>query len=232
MFRGSRSRELRGPVACGSGPDLDICPKFRYFLDLRREERNSRSHFRSSHLARSESPAVPLRILTLCTGNAARSVMLGYMLTTLAEVNGIDWSIRSAGTHVAEGSAMSSRTREALLRIPELADLPFGAHRGHQLTIEDLDWAHVVLASEALHVVFVRRHYPEATTKTVLFGQFLRAAPLDEPLVHQVTYVSSQVPDSAFNIEDPAGRDQLAYDQCASTLWDMAQVFAARVRAS
>ena len=63
-----------------------------------------------------------LRIVTLCTGNVARSVMLGYMLTTLAYTNEADWKLRSAGTHVIEGSAMSSRTRDALWSIDELGD--------------------------------------------------------------------------------------------------------------
>jgi protein-tyrosine-phosphatase len=175
---------------------------------------------------------VALKILTLCTGNAARSVMLGYMLTTVAEANGADWSIHTAGTHVAEGSAMSSRTRDALLRIPELGDHSYGAHRGHQLTPDDLDWADVILASEALHVLFVRLHHPEAATKTVLLGQFLRNAPLDESFVDQVSSVSSEVPDSAFDVPDPAGYDQVAYDECARKLWDMAQVFAVLVEAS
>jgi protein-tyrosine-phosphatase len=31
-----------------------------------------------------------LNIVTLCTGNVARSVMLGYMLTTLAEASGVE----------------------------------------------------------------------------------------------------------------------------------------------
>jgi protein-tyrosine-phosphatase len=168
-----------------------------------------------------------LRILTLCTGNAARSVMLGYMLTTLAAANGVDWSVRTAGTHVAEGSAMSSRTREALSRIPELGEHKYGAHRGHQLTRDDLEWADVILAGEALHVLFVRLNFPDAATKTVLFGQFLRAAPLDQPFVDQVASLSSHVPDSSFDLEDPAGQDQRAYDQCAATLWEMAQVFVA-----
>jgi protein-tyrosine-phosphatase len=151
--------------------------------------------------------------------------MLGYMLTTLAEASGADWSIRTAGTHVAEGSAMSSRTRDALLRIPELGDHRYGVHRGHQVTRDDVDWADLILTSEALHVLFVRLRYPEATSKTVLFGQFLRDAPLDEPFFDQVSSVSYRVPDSAFDVEDPAGKDQSAYDQCAATLWDMAQTF-------
>lgn len=120
---------------------------------------------------------------------------------------------------------MSSRTRDALRRISELEGHNYGAHRGHQLGRDDVEWADVILASEAVHVLFVRLHYPEATLKTVLFGQFLRNAPLDEPFPNQVAYVSSLIPDGAFDVEDPAGRDQLAYDQCATTLWDMAQVF-------
>jgi protein-tyrosine-phosphatase len=152
--------------------------------------------------------------------------MLGYMLETLAEANGVPWSIRTAGTHVVEGSAMSSRTRDALLRIPDLGAHNYGAHRGHQLTSEDIEWADVILASEALHVLFVRLHYPDAADKSVLFGQFLREAPLDESLASQVTLVSSLVPDSAFDIDDPAGKDQSTYDRCALELWEMAQVFA------
>jgi protein-tyrosine-phosphatase len=175
---------------------------------------------------------VDLKILTLCTGNAARSVMLGYMLTTLAEASGADWSIRTAGTHVAEGSAMSSRTRDALRRIPELGDHNYGAHRGHQLGRDEVEWSDVILTSEALHVLFVRLHYPDAAGKTVSFGQFLREAPLDEPLHDQISYVSSRVPDSAFDVADPAGKDQSAYDQCATALWDMAQVFLTLVATS
>jgi protein-tyrosine-phosphatase len=168
-------------------------------------------------------------MLTLCTGNAARSVMLGYMLTTLADASGEDWSIRTAGTHVAEGSAMSSRTRDALRRIPDLGDHPYGAHRGHQLTRDDVDWSDVILACEAAHVSFVRARYPESRLKTVLLGQFLRDAPLDDSFVDQVTVVALLEPDAIFDVEDPAGRDQAAYDACATRLWEMAQAFATLV---
>jgi protein-tyrosine-phosphatase len=173
--------------------------------------------------------SVPLKILTLCTGNAARSVMLGYMLTTLAEANGEDWSVRTAGTHVAEGSAISSRTRDALVRIPELADHHFGAHRGHQMTRDDARWADVILASEAAQVVFARAQFTEATYTAVLFGQFLREAPLDTPFVDQVFQVAMLEPDAAFDVDDPAGGDRAAYNECAATLWEMAQVFATLV---
>ncbi len=152
--------------------------------------------------------------------------MLGYMLTTLAEANGAEWSIRTAGTHVIEGSAMSSRTRDALLKLDELGVHHFSGHRSHQLTGEDVRWSDVILASEAANVHFVRTHHGDGGAKAVVFQQFLREAPLDTEFEEQVRYVSSLEPLAYFDVDDPAGKDQAAYDACAATLWEMAQVFA------
>ena len=74
--------------------------------------------------------------------------MLGYMLSTIAEATGEEWNIRTAGTHVTEGSAMSSRTRDALMKIEELGEHRYGAHRSHQLDDADTEWAQVILAAE------------------------------------------------------------------------------------
>ena len=166
-----------------------------------------------------------LKLVTLCTGNVARSVMLGYMFTTLAENNGLDWQVRSAGTHVIEGSAMSSRTRDALLAIDELGEHRYGHHRSHQLSAEDVSWADAVLTTEASQVNFVRTNFPEATNKTVSLRQFLREAPLDQPLGEQLAYVSSLEPLDYFDVADPAGGDQVTYNACAAQLWSLAQAF-------
>jgi protein-tyrosine-phosphatase len=168
-----------------------------------------------------------MNIVTLCTGNVARSVMLGYMLTTLAEVNGADWSIRTAGTHVIEGSAMSPRTKDALVKLDDLGAHHFTGHRSRQLTEDDVRWCDVVLASEAANVHFVRTHYGDGASKAVIFQQFLREAPLDTEFEEQVRYVASLEPLAFFDVEDPGGKDQAAYDACAAQLWEMAQVFAA-----
>jgi protein-tyrosine-phosphatase len=167
-----------------------------------------------------------LKIVTLCTGNVARSVMLGYMLSTIAEATGVDWHVRTAGTHVTEGSAMSSRTRDALRAIDELGEHHYGAHRSHQLTADDLAWADVVLASEADHVHFVRANFAVHAHKAVQLHQFVRSAPLDDPLGVQLVAVASLEPSVQFDVADPAGGDQAAYDTCARQLWEMAQVFA------
>lgn len=152
--------------------------------------------------------------------------MLGYMLTTLAEASGGHWRVRSAGTHVIEGSAMSGRTRNALMSIDELEGHHYNAHRSHQLSDADVAWADVILASEAAHVHFVRRHFAAGAIKTVQLHQFVRFAPLDATLDEQLGVVGAIEPSAQFDVADPAGGDQLVYDQCARQLWELAQVFA------
>ncbi len=150
--------------------------------------------------------------------------MLGYMLSDVAEANGFNWQVRTAGTHVTEGSAMSTRTRDALLRVDGLGEHHFGTHRSRQLTADDVRWADALLASEASHVRYVRANY-EDETKSVSLGQFLREAPLDVSFDEQVRFVASLEPLDYFDVADPAGKDQAAYDQCAALLWEMAQAF-------
>jgi protein-tyrosine-phosphatase len=166
-----------------------------------------------------------LKLVTLCTGNVARSVMLGFMFESIAEASGLDWRVRTAGTHVIEGSAMSSRTRDALLTLDDLGDHHYSAHRSHQLTSDDVAWADAIITSEANHVNFVRANFPEATMKTAMLHQFVREAPLDLDFREQLRVVASQKPLPAFDVEDPARGDQATYDKCAATLWDLAQVF-------
>jgi len=168
-------------------------------------------------------------MVAVCTGNVARSVMLGFMLTDIAESNGLDWSVRTAGTLVIEDSAIGARTRDALLQVGGLGEHRYGAHRSRQLTREDVEWADVLLATEANHVRFARTRFDNAETKAVSLGQFLREAPLDALFEEQLHFVSSLEPLDYFDVTDPAGKDQIAYNDCASTLWEMAQSFATLV---
>ena len=167
-----------------------------------------------------------MNIVTLCTGNVARSVMLGYMLTTIADATGEAWTIRTAGTHVTEGAGMSSRTRDALLRIDGLAGHRYGAHRSHQLTDGDVKWADVILCADVDNVNYVRAHHATSADKAVPLGQFVRTASLDGDLGAQLAATRSHEPSAEFNVADPAGGDQDAYDECARHLWELAQAFA------
>ncbi len=59
-----------------------------------------------------------MQILTLCTGNAARSVMAGAMLGAAG------LAVVTSGTHVVDGQPMSRRTRDALASLGFVADVP------------------------------------------------------------------------------------------------------------
>jgi protein-tyrosine-phosphatase len=157
--------------------------------------------------------------------------MLGHMLATLGEQSGEQWSIRTAGTLVTEGSPMSARTRTALRAIQELGDGEFGAHRSHQIDEADVEWADVILASEADQVRYVRSTFESAHAKTVQLVQFVRRAPIEASFEEQLAAVSELPPSSLFNIDDPAGGDQADYDLCAAHLWELAKAFALLVGA-
>jgi protein arginine phosphatase len=169
-----------------------------------------------------------VNILTLCTGNVARSVMLSYMLSDLADANGFDWRVRSAGTHVTEGLAMSSRTRNALLAIADLGEHRYGQHRSHQIDAGDVAWADVILAAELDHVRFVRETFGGGVF-CVQLGHFATYARPATDVSTQLSWLSTQGEDASLDVADPAGGDQSVYDACARQLWDYAQTFAAVV---
>lgn len=151
--------------------------------------------------------------------------MLGLMLTALAADFREDWLVRSAGTHVLEGKALSSRTRDAMVRLDVLSESSYAVHRSRQISHEDVRWSDVILCSEAAQVTFIRAKYPEASAKTVTLGQLVRNARVDVGFGAQVQLIALQEPDAAYDVDDPAGGDQLQYDQCASNLWELAQAF-------
>ena len=107
--------------------------------------------------------------MTLCTGNAARSVMAGAVLRE--HVPGL--SVSTSGTHVIEGMPMSWRTRDAIVALGASAD----GHRSRQLEAADLRTADLVLAMAREHVQYVRKRYPEAAPRTGTLKRLARDLP-------------------------------------------------------
>lgn len=155
-------------------------------------------------------------VITLCTGNAARSVMAGAVL--VAGDPGLE--VITAGTHVIDGQPMSWRTREALATL----GLEANHHRSAQLRPGDLERADLVLAMATEHVRYVRREHPEAADRTATLKRLVRELPAGpEPLRERLTALDLALvePHEDEDVADPAGGDEHVYVDCAREIHDL-----------
>lgn len=157
-------------------------------------------------------PAAGPRVLFLCTGNAARSVMAAVSLSSV--LPGAD--VTSAGTHVVEGLPPTSRTEQALL---QLGLRPVG-HRSHQLTEADVSRAELIVGFTRDHVEFVRRRFPEGAAKTVTLRRLCRDLGDGAPLGKRLTRLGlAELALEAWeDIDDPAGGELEDFERCAGEI--------------
>jgi len=172
------------------------------------------------------------RVLVLCTGNAARSVMAGFMLENRLGAAGKAVVVKTGGTHAVDGQPISMRTRAALGSIPELADAPVSLHRSHQVTPVDLHQADLVLVMEADHIRYLRRQHPDTSRKAAMIRplcQLLPAGP--SSLAARVASLELErlEPSPADDVMDPAGHEEEVYVDCARMLWDLCGRLAERL---
>jgi protein arginine phosphatase len=181
---------------------------------------------------RTEGASESLGLLVICTGNAARSVMAGFMLELLAEQQGRALSVATAGTHSVDGQPISPRTRAGLASIPELRDVAYMRHRSRQMVEGDIERATLVIAMEADHVRYVRNRHPRAAPRTATIRRLAEILPPGpSPLAGRVASLElDRAPlDRGEDVLDPAGGDDLRYVRCAAELWELCQVLVQRL---
>jgi protein-tyrosine phosphatase len=143
-----------------------------------------------------------VHVVSLCTGNAARSVMAGVLLAE--HVPGL--VVSTSGTHVIEGMPMSWRTADAIRSL----GLEPPQHRSRQATVEELDRADLVIAAARDHVAWMRRVHPTAAARTATLKRLARDLADDvRPLAERVAELGlADVELEPWeDVLDPAGGD-------------------------
>lgn len=150
-----------------------------------------------------------MSILVICTGNAARSVMAGAVLTDRRP----HLAVETAGTFTVDGQPISWRTREALTRL----GLAAPHHRSKQIDVAHVDRADLVIALAPEHVHWMRRHHPQAADRTATLKRLVRHLGSDGSLPDRLATMSLADVDLEpwEEVVDPGGKEVEDFISCA-----------------
>jgi protein-tyrosine phosphatase len=167
----------------------------------------------------------PLRILSVCTHNRTRSVMMAALLESfLRERLGADRVQVRSGGFGPEGLPAIADAVEAMRR----RGLDVSGHRSRPVTVDDLTDVDVVLTAERNHVVRVAALSPQVFGRAMTLPEFLDRAHAGErdvddpsgwiPLLTADRTASAYLSSATPEIVDPTGSASRAFDAAVERL--------------
>lgn len=117
------------------------------------------------------APASPLRILTVCTHNRTRSVMMAALIGRGLAARGTDADVQSAGFG-PEGMPAIRDAVDAMAK----RRLDVAGHRSRQVVPAMLEPADLVVTAERDHVIKIAAMSPDVFARTMTLPEALRLA--------------------------------------------------------
>lgn len=138
------------------------------------------------------------RVLFVCTGNVCRSPMAQALFNAQAKKleENEEWIARSAGTWAMENQPASGHAITAMRE----RDINLSAHRGHQITREDLEQANTVIVMTQNHRDALAAEFPQHKNK-----------------IHLMSEIDNRI----YDITDPYGGILAEYQLCAQELGEI-----------
>ncbi len=162
-----------------------------------------------------------LRLVTICTHNRTRSVLMGALLADHFGELDVVTDITTAGT-MADGRPVTATTVQLLAE----RGIDASAHVSGAITAEMVKRAHLVITAEIGHVVHVAASWPAAFDRTFTLPELVQrgeaAGPRDgRPIAVWLTDVGHNRPrgydylagHAIPEVDDPTGRSAAVWHQ-------------------
>jgi len=176
------------------------------------------------------------RILFVCTGNTCRSPMAEGLFRLIAEREGLDVDVRSAGVAAMDGFPISGHAAD-ILKEKGFTD----TMRSSALTAERVEWSDLILTMTAAHKQIVIQRFPDAADKVFTLKEFAEddqnvlealaerqrlsaelemkrslGQPVTEEETERLKQIEATLPD--FDVADPFGGTFERYVACSQEL--------------